>query len=164
MHPSNRCWPSYRYLWQNAKQSFVFLHTRPPPKAKRPGKPADLSQSLINVCKFFLHHFCVFLTELLLVFSLKIGEDDGILEINRKLAGRVQVFHWTSCWVLSCFSVALPLVHSHSALSGLLRLQVGLNVAQICLSKECSEDEVSQRQRPYFPFRVHTRAVKQVVA
>lgn len=42
-----------------------------------------------------------------LLAIIQIGEDDGILEINRKLAGRV-----------------------------------GLNVAQICLSKECSEDEI----------------------
>lgn len=37
------------------------------------------------------------------IFSLEIGEDDGILEINRKLAGRVKRFCLNFCWSLSCF-------------------------------------------------------------
>lgn len=65
------------------------------------------------------------------------GEDDGLLEINRKIAGRV---------ILSQLCDNFPRFVPHAIIrifSSTICPQVGLNITQICLANGCSEDEVS---------------------
>lgn len=83
---------------------------------------------------------CVFLS--VLFFILKAGEDDSLLEINKKMAGRVFIYFFAV--PLFEFLPILSFSQLFQTFSLSICPQIGLNVTQICLSKECSEDEVSE--------------------
>lgn len=74
---------------------------------------------------------------LLFLLILKAGEDDSLLDINRKMARRVFFLHAS---LRLRFNSHIPISFT---LSFPFYSQIGLNVTQICLVKECSEIEVS---------------------
>lgn len=94
-HPSNHCWPLYRYWMKMKMQSLCFYAQHPPQSKGQRHFEVNFKWMSTSV------HRCV----LLFPFSLKIGEDNGMLEINRKLAGRVKQFYLTiaESKVFSCF-------------------------------------------------------------
>lgn len=77
-------------------------------------------------------------------FISKAGEDDSMLEINKKMA--VKVIHATTSPFSDFSSSAWPFSSFVMSTKDLLspRPQIGLNITQICLVKECSEDDVSR--------------------
>lgn len=94
------------------------------------------------------------------IVSLKIGEDDGVLEINRKLAGRVKVFYLTFCWILKSFSLPPPQIN--------VFLLVFVSSGWLKCCSDLSDKGVQRRrskwsQLAHFLFCVDTLAVKQVV-
>lgn len=75
-------------------------------------------------------------------FISKAGEEDKLLEINKKMAEKVFCFFLTILFLLCNIFIFLKSVIFDNNLFGTVSTQFGLNITQICLAEDCSEDEV----------------------
>lgn len=76
-------------------------------------------------------------------FISKAGEEDKLLEINKKMAEKVFCFFYLTILFLLCnIFIFLKSVIFDNNLFGTVSTQFGLNITQICLAEDCSEDQV----------------------